>query len=448
LVCNQLTLFNPTVICGHSNFCINIGDNEARCTSCHAGYGWKDSSFDFSKQENIDCLVCHEQTGTYQKFPAGAGNPVKEPTKFGGKTFYPPEWKKVAQSVSLPSRKNCGVCHFFGGGGDGVKHGDLDSSMFEPDRDLDVHMAADGGDFDCTRCHTTKSHKVAGRCYKTPAFEERKSLIEDDLMERIACSSCHTETPHEPGSKVNDHTDKVACQSCHIPEFARELPTKMRWDWSTAGRRTEEGKPVVEKGVHGKAAYHGKKGTFRWEKDVVPQYSWFNGSMEYILLTDKLQPDEPVEINRVMGSRDDPKSRIYPFKVHTGTLPFDTKNKTMLSPNLFGKEKEAYWKSYDWHMALETGMAAHGLDFSGEYEFVETEYSFPITHMVAPAEKALQCRACHSDQSRLANLAGFYMPGRNRSGMLDTLGWLVVLGSLAGVLIHGVMRKVLGRKKQ
>ena len=32
-----------------NNFCIALPSNEPRCTSCHAGYGWKDASFDFSK---------------------------------------------------------------------------------------------------------------------------------------------------------------------------------------------------------------------------------------------------------------------------------------------------------------------------------------------------------------------------------------------------------------
>lgn len=392
--------------------------------------------------------MCHEQTGTYKKFPTKAGHPVKEPTDFGGKTFYPPDWQEVAQSVSRPSRNNCGGCHFYGGGGDGVKHGDLDSSLFEPDRDLDVHMSEDGADFACVRCHTTRSHFIAGRCYKKPAFEERKSLIDDDMIERIACASCHTETPHEPGSKRNDHTDKVACQSCHIPAFAREKPTKMSWDWSTAGRLNDKGKPVVEMGEYGKPVYHGKKGSFRWEKNVVPEYFWFNGSLEYVLLTDELKPSEPIELNRVMGSRDDPRSRIYPFKVHKGSLPFDTENKTMLSPNLFGKEKEAYWKSYNWDAALATGMEAHGLDFSGEFEFVKTEYHFPITHMVAPEEDALDCRACHSPQGRLADLQGFYMPGRDHSTVLEILGWLAVVGAVAGIFIHGLMRKAIGRRRR
>ncbi len=35
----------------------------------HVGYGWKDDTFDFSSQENVDCLVCHDTTGAYHKDP-------------------------------------------------------------------------------------------------------------------------------------------------------------------------------------------------------------------------------------------------------------------------------------------------------------------------------------------------------------------------------------------
>ncbi len=62
-----------------NNFCIAITSNWPRCTSCHAGYGWKDDSFDFSDATKVDCLVCHDQTGKYRKFPTGAGDPVYSP---------------------------------------------------------------------------------------------------------------------------------------------------------------------------------------------------------------------------------------------------------------------------------------------------------------------------------------------------------------------------------
>ena len=61
-----------------NNYCIHVGSNLERCTMCHIGYGWKDGSFDFSNTSNIDCLVCHDTTGTYKKAPPGAGYPMEE----------------------------------------------------------------------------------------------------------------------------------------------------------------------------------------------------------------------------------------------------------------------------------------------------------------------------------------------------------------------------------
>jgi octaheme c-type cytochrome (tetrathionate reductase family) len=429
-----------------------IKSNEARCTSCHAGYGWRDKSFDFDSERRVDCLVCHEQTGTYEKFPTGAGHPAKEPKRFGGKLYRPPDWNKVAQSVARPDRENCGSCHFYGGGGDGVKHGDLDSSLLHPSPELDVHMTAQEGgpDFDCVRCHTTTKHHIDGRCYKIPAARERKSLLEDDKVSRITCVSCHTATPHEQGHKANDHTDRVACQSCHIPRYARKKPTKMFWDWSAAGRHAEDGSVLVKKGDLGKPVYHTKKGRFRWAKDVVPNYFWFNGTMEYHLITDAFDPSkEPLRINKPLGSRTDPSSRIYPFKIHRSVQPYDEQKNRMVNVHLFGsRESGAYWKTFDWERAVDAGMEYMDLSWSGELAFVDTAYHFPITHMVAPAENALQCSDCHARVGRLNALTGFYMPGRDRSRLLDAAGWLLVAVSLLGVCLHGAGRAVAARKRK
>ena len=59
-----------------NNFCISINGNWARCTSCHIGYGWKDGSFDFTDKSRVDCLVCHDTTGTYKKPGPAAGMPA------------------------------------------------------------------------------------------------------------------------------------------------------------------------------------------------------------------------------------------------------------------------------------------------------------------------------------------------------------------------------------
>ena len=397
--------------------------------------------------------MCHEQTGTYHKFPSGAGLPVSEPTLFASenKTYLPPDYNRVAQSVGRPTRQNCGTCHFTGGGGDAVKHGDLDTSLAKPNKQLDVHMGHDGQNFDCTRCHSTTLHNIAGRVYATPAATERKSLIEDDLASRITCESCHSSAPHKSHAKANDHTDRVACQSCHIPTFARVNPTKMWWDWTKAGER-ENGKPVVRKDEFGKPGYDGMKGEFKWAKNVRPEYYWYNGSIRHITVLDKIDPTRPVALNEPVGAPDDARSRIFPFKVHRGKQPYDKVNNTMTIIHLFPKgpdDKTAYWKVYDWEKAISFGMSYAGLPYSGEFDFVETSYVFPTTHMVAPKENGVTCGECHvRENSRLASIAGVYMPGRDHFRFLDYLGWAAVLASLLGVVLHGLTRLFTSGRKE
>ena len=85
-----------------NNFCGSIVSNEPRCTSCHAGYGWDDKNFDFSKQENVDCLACHDTTTDYKKVATDAGHPLYEPRempKGSGKIVQPPDLAKIAQNV-------------------------------------------------------------------------------------------------------------------------------------------------------------------------------------------------------------------------------------------------------------------------------------------------------------------------------------------------------------
>ena len=91
------------------------------------------------------------------------------------------------------------------------------------------------------------------------------------------------------------------------------------------------------------------------------------------------------------------------------------------------------------YAAATAGMAASGLEFSGEMAFVDTDYHFPITHMVAPAE-ALECQDCHSKDGRMTKIAGFYIPGVMMPLVNSQyLWWLVALTVLAAA-IHGLLR--------
>ena len=437
-----------------NNFCVATASNWARCTSCHIGYGWKDGNFDLKAEDNVDCLVCHETTGTYKKFPTAAGHPNYEPKMWPpkkGKVWQPPDLKKIAQSVGAPTRANCGACHFYGGGGDGVKHGHLDSSMQNPSKELDVHMDAAGLNFSCQTCHTTGGHEIAGSKYAVKAADDRGIVVPGQADQaRASCQSCHGSAPHpkEANPHLNDHTLKLACVTCHVPEYARGgRKTKMWWDWSTAGKKDEKGKPVVIKDEQGYDTYHFKKGDFTWEANVVPEYYWYDGEIEYSLLEDKVDDTGVVPINKIKGSYDDEKSRIWPFKVMRGRQPYDAEQKIFGVPHLFGKDDAAYWKSFDWDKALRAGLRERGYEYSGEHGFIETEYYWPITHMVAPAKNSLSCESCHSENGRLQNLAGIYVPGQSNFRWLDMLGILILIGSLGAVIVHGFGRYIAARTR-
>ena len=262
----------------------------------------------------------------------------------------------------------------------------MDSSLKNPDYNLDVHMDAAGENFTCTDCHTSEGHEVEGSRYSMNSTDEE------------TCESCHTAEPHE-FEMINDHLDRVACQTCHIPEYARGgVATKMWWDWSKAGDLNEDGSLKIIKDENGHSIYDSRKGEFELAEDVVPDYIYFNGDLEYTLIGDKVNPDEVITINPPLGSVEDADARIWPMKIFRGIQPYDPLNGTLVIPHLFGQDDAAYWKSFEWGPAIEAGMDTAGEPYSGEYDFLETEMFWSITHMVAPAEDALECNDCHTPE--------------------------------------------------
>jgi octaheme c-type cytochrome (tetrathionate reductase family) len=343
-----------------NNFCVSIESNWPRCTSCHAGYGWRDDSFEFSDPSNVDCLVCHDQTGTYHKTPNGAGFPAEGVDLLA-----------VAKSVGRPTRRNCGYCHFQGGGGDAVKHGDMDGTFYFPVERFDVHMG--GHHFQCVDCHRTEKHAMAGRALS----------VSSDTANRLDCVSCHAERPHKH-ERLNAHISAVACQTCHIPKMAIGAPTKMEWDWSTAGAGDRAENPHV---------YQKKKGSFVYRQNISPEYAWYNGEAGRYLKGDKLDPAGVTALNAPEGGISDPNARIWPFKIHRGKQLYDSVHNHLLVPKMVGAG--GYWTEFDWDIAARLGSEAAGIPYSGEYGFTRSEMYWPITHMVASADKSLQCTDCH-----------------------------------------------------
>ncbi len=419
-----------------NNFCISSNKmQDLECETCHIGWN--------GKHDGINCLKCHGQTDMdwLQEF-----KDLKEAIDSGD-----PEWigeierdiQKDVLKIGLPQRKNCGNCHFYSGGAEAVKHGDLDGSLVNPKKSLDVHMGIDGQNFTCTRCHTTKNHLVAGRVYSTPATKEYVSLVQNDLVPKIACESCHTNKPHEKGSKPNDHTDRVACQTCHIPAFARAHATQMEWYWETAGQ-TDNGRIIQRKGPYDRVVYKSIEGNFVWNKNVQPEYFWYNGTIKSLTLKDVIDPSkQPIWISYPVGGPDDKNSRIAPFKVHRGSQPYDMENSTFLAP-LLSEENKGYWTTLDWKDSLTRGMNLIGLPYSGKMGFVKTCYVMPTTHMVAPKEETVACIECHTrHNSRMASITGVYMPGRDRFLPLDVTGWGAALISLLLIVLHAAGRIVM-----
>ncbi len=346
-----------------NNFCISVQSNWQGCTSCHAGYGWVDDSFDFSQSDHVDCLVCHDLSGTYVKTTGGL--PAEDV-----------DLAVAARSVGRPTRESCGGCHFKGGGGDAVKHGDLDSSLIHPRDRVDVHMGRH--DMICTDCHRTQAHVIQGRSVS----------VSMDNTHRVTCLDCHAQKPHAD-QRLNAHVAAVACQTCHIPEVALREATKVHWDWSAAGQDLPED-------TH---EYLKKKGRFVYERKLTPEYYWFDGTVDRYLLGDEIRETPPTPLNPPRGTIGAPRARIWPFKVHRAVQIYDTVYRYLLVPKTVGAG--GYWTDFDWDEAARLGSKAAGIEYSGQYDFTDTEMFWPLTHMVAPKEQALECQACHGDQGLL-----------------------------------------------
>jgi len=391
-----------------NNFCIAVPSNEGRCTQCHAGYGWVDQTFDFEDPENIDCLVCHDQTGLYAKAKTTGGLPETNP---------PVPLNQVAQSVAMgrPTIDNCIDCHAKAGGGDNVKHGDLAMSLANTTAEYDVHMGtSDSGglDFECVACHGVDrtpppesellSHGIGGMPYH--------SVDEGDMR---GCDDCHGSAliVHAGLSVepiIQTHTS-LACQVCHIPAFARQTSTKTEWYWETAGEVRD---PIPPDPVDPtRPSFDRKKGDFVWAFDVRPTLRFFDGTWEKAIIgvsdtyaVGEGTPENPVVLGAPVGDCNDGDSMIYPFKKMIGNQPADVVNRRILVPHLFGSAggPNAFWGNWDWDGALLDASAITGQPYqAGDYGFVNTAMYLAVNHEIAPQEMALgyggvsACADCH-----------------------------------------------------
>jgi octaheme c-type cytochrome (tetrathionate reductase family) len=382
-----------------NNFCIAVPSNEGRCTQCHAGIGYADDTFNFQDPANVDCLICHDQSGTYAKAPKTAGAPV--PTV---------DLNAVARSIALgsePQRKNCINCHAKAGGGDNVKHGDISTDLVATTREYDVHMGTDGADLKCVACHGANHDPKNGEVNHGSAGMSLHSVNEGEMKQCADCHgqqlAIHADTDADPLFNKGWH-ERLACQVCHIPAIARKISTKVEWYWADAGQNKT---PPIDPET-GRPTYDKKKGTFVWKNNVRPVLRYSNGDWDRMVINESDRyGEEPIQLATPHGDYNDPNAMIYPFKKMIGNQPVDTVNKTVMVPHLFGLKggSNPYWGKFDWNLALQDGAAYTGQAYSGTYGFANTEMLLSVNHEVAPAENALgvgpmpdACMDCHSTE--------------------------------------------------
>jgi hypothetical protein len=343
------------------------------CSTCHAGLGKQPSDRMTGEQlENIDCLICHASGYRRDLYIDSEG-------KFEWKPIL---WKNqeglnsVSKRISLPTRTMCLRCHSASGGGPNYKRGDLEYKLANCDRDYDVHMATEGKNMQCVSCHAGEEHRVRGRGTDLSASDMPNKPLSCDI------AGCHSSAPHKVLA-LNRHTDRINCSVCHIPNFAREDPTDMARDWS---------KTVYDEKADKYTA------NISLQKNVQPVYAWYNGYTRAQLPGEPVMrlKDRSVGMMVPQGSRFDPKSRIYAFKLHRGKLPVLT-GKNWIIPITV----EHFFHDGKIDSAVKTAAKEmYGLD-QIEYSWTDTSRYMGIFHGVQPASKALGCLDCHSPTGRM-----------------------------------------------
>jgi Cytochrome c bacterial/Putative metal-binding motif len=357
-----------------NSYCISIKGDWPVCGSCHVGRGQKPDDPE-AGLENIDCLVCHNETyATSRTRLADGSMGVAQPTD------------AMVRNIHAPTRTNCLSCHAKAGGGDAVKRGDISlATAHNSDPEFDVHMNTGGSDLSCQKCHIFNNHLVIGK-----GSDLRPT---DDLSRgsEISCTTCHTGKDSLGGhadNTIGRHVTRVACQTCHIPTYAK-VATEVYRDWQLS----HDGQPADGRSGPGHP-YTLKEG------NLVPEYRFWNRMSDNALLGDdaSLTYDaarDTYPTSTPLGSVEEGK--IYPFKYKKANQPM-----TVADSRLIALDTLEYIKiSGDADKSVKKGLVNMGYSAEEPYTWVETDTYQLLNHGITPSSGVLQCSSCHESTSRI-----------------------------------------------
>ncbi|MCK5193725.1 MAG: hypothetical protein KAQ71_07940 [Desulfobulbaceae bacterium] len=358
-----------------NTYCINVLGNWGVCGTCHAGRGVKPGAGD--DVSNVDCLMCHNEEYALAR------------TRLGDGSMGPATPADSMYQPATPTRTNCLKCHAFGGGGNGIKRGDLANELISnTDPEYDVHMNNAGANLQCFDCHSFNGmHKVTGK---------GSDLRPTDFDSEVSCESCHNNDgnggwSHEIAGvrgEPDRHMDKVSCQACHIPTYGK-THTEIHRTWTTHINGTDATTCDAANPCPGHPDHDSNT------EPLVPAYKFWNRMSDNYLLGDVANISETgtYQTSMPQGDTGEYNGKLYPFKYKTSEAPISTDGKIIAVDTweylkVTGNINTAVAQGVD-------NMRAAGITV-GDFDHWGTSDTYQlITHGITPAASITGCDQCH-----------------------------------------------------
>ncbi|WP_456473188.1 hypothetical protein [Desulfolithobacter sp.] len=340
---------------GLTTFAISASGNPTHCLGCHISQNpagvWEND------MESIDCLVCHDTTGSYRR---GQDN----------------DYLFLARNAGRPEPRNCTTCH-------GRDCGLTDSISQGASRITeDIHLASERISFTCQSCHQTKGQH---RFQRVP--------IKDLKATAKGCQACHGQAPHQL-TRLNEHGRKISCKTCHIPSFGRTAPAPVTWNWVMGNRADTISRLLID----GQRDITLDRNGFTLTRNIEPQYLWSDGSELLYRRGTRIRPEHLTAIQQ--PAQRSPQAKITPFSAVYATQLYDVRYRYLISPQLADTPTRLFSEK-PWDDTAREGMNSIRLPYSGTFGYTTTVTYRTLSHGVAPANQALDCLDCHGQNGRM-----------------------------------------------